>query len=404
MLVRRWFMRGAKTSEASANLVRRRLLGGSWKAGVLVACSRVIPEEWVTALAQEAGPPERRIIRSMRPQDWETPVALLNSWITPADVFYVRSHLYTPTVDLETWTLTIAGEVDRPVTLRMTDLRQMPQVTMPVTLECAGNGRAFFDPPVAGTQWQRGAVGTARWTGIRLSDLLKRAGLKPSGRYVWFDGADTPMGNVPDFVRQLPRVKAVHPDTLLAFQMNGQPLPITNGFPLRVIVPGWEGAYWVKWLTHIQVSDHEQDGFWVQTAYRYPRIRVSPGAAVDPKDTDPLTGLGVKSIITMPTTGAVRFGQSVDVSGFAWAGEATIARVDISVDGGSTWSAATLGSDQAPYAWRQFRFAWNPTERGSFVVFSRAADDRGRVQPVVPRWNPSGYLWNAIDRVQVDVQ
>ena len=223
----------------------------------------------------------------MRPQDWETPVALLNSWITPADVFYVRSHLYTPTVDLETWTLTIDGEVDRPVTLRMTDLRQMPQVTMPVTLECAGNGRAFFDPPVAGTQWQRGAVGTARWTGIRLSDLLKRAGLKPSGRYVWFDGADTPMGNVPDFVRQLPRVKAVHPDTLLAFEMNGQPLPIANGFPLRVIVPGWEGAYWVKWLTHIQVSDHEQDGFWVQTAYRYPRIRVSPGAAVDPKRWSP---------------------------------------------------------------------------------------------------------------------
>jgi len=384
---------------------RRRFLSLAWQSGVAAAFSSVIPPiSSYDVFAQAAPTAERRIIRSIRPQDWETPVALLDSWITPNDLFYVRCHFYTPTVDVATWRLTIDGEVDRPVTLGMNDLRQMPRVTLPVTLECAGNGRAFFDPPVAGTQWQRGAVGNARWTGVRVSDVLKRAGLRASGRYLWLDGADRPLGKAPDLIRQLPIDKALHQDTLLAYEMNGKPLPVANGFPLRIIVPGWEGAYSVKWLTHIQVSDRENDGFWVQTAYRYPKKDVAPGAAVDPKDMGPLTGLAVKSIITAPATGRLARGQAAVITGFAWAGEANVVKVDVSTDNGSTWMPATLGKEKAPYAWRQFQHPWRPTEPGSVVVLSRATDDKGRVQPIVERWNPSGYLWNVVDQVRVDVE
>jgi DMSO/TMAO reductase YedYZ molybdopterin-dependent catalytic subunit len=286
----------------------------------------------------------------------------------------------------------------------MADLRAMPAVSLPVTLECAGNGRAFFEPPVAGVQWQRGAVGNARWTGVRLQDVLTRAGVKPTGRYLWLDGADKPMGTVPDFIRQLPSDKAADPDTILAYEMNGQALPVANGFPLRLIVPGWEAAYSVKWLDHIQVSDREHDGFFVQTAYRYPRMRVAPGAAVDPKDMAPLGGLVVKSIITSLAEGVVRQRGPIAVAGFAWAGEANITGVDVSADNGSRWSAATLGRDQARYAWRQFSYQWQPEASGSFVVMARATDDKGRVQPIAPHWNPSGYLWNAVERVRVDVE
>ncbi|MBI4475786.1 MAG: sulfite oxidase [Acidobacteria bacterium] len=381
---------------------RRRFLARAWQFGLLAGASRLVPGGG-GLLAQGTNPAERRLVRSARPQDLETPVALLDSWITPNDLFYVRSHLYTPSIDLESWTLSIDGDVERPLTLGMTELRQMPRVSMPVTLECAGNGRAFFDPPVAGVQWERGAVGNARWTGVRLADVLKRAGVKSSGRYVWLDGADRPMGKVPDFIRQLPLDKAMHPDTLLAYEMNGVPLPMANGFPLRAIVSGWEAAYSVKWLTHVQLSPLEHDGFFVQTAYRYPRMRVAPGAAVDPKDMAPLVGLVVKSIITSPADGTVAGRGVIPVSGFAWAGEANIVRVEVSTDHGSTWSMATLGADKAPYAWRHFRYDWRARDAGSHLVLARAADDRGRVQPFVAQWNPPGYLWNAVDRVRVNV-
>src|SRR5262245_43550961 len=167
---------------------------------------------------------------------------MLNTWITPNELFFVRSHMYTPSIQLPMWSLNITGDVERPLTLRMDDLRAMSPVTMAVMLECAGNGRAFFDPPVAGIQWERGAVGNARWTGVRLAEILKRAGVRGTARYVWLDGADRPPGTMPDFVRQLPVEKAMHPDTLLAYAMNGEPLPLQHGFPLRAIVPAWEGA------------------------------------------------------------------------------------------------------------------------------------------------------------------
>jgi sulfite oxidase len=348
---------------------------------------------------------EKLIVRSARPPDYETPVALLDSWITPIEHFYVRSHLPAPGgVEAATWTLSIDGEVNAQTTLTLDDLRKMPSATITSTLECAGNGRAFFEPPVAGIQWMKGAIGTARWTGVRLSDVLKRAGVKSTGRFVTMNGADRALGTMPDFVRQVPMDKAMHADTILAYEMNGQPIPALHGFPLRAIIPGWEGAYSVKWLTSLRVIDKEFDGFWVATGYRYPTKRVAPGSAVDPKDMAPLVGLAVKSLITRPLEGAILTPGKVDVAGFAWAGETDIARVEVSADSGATWQAARLTGEQAKYTWRRFEFSFDAAKPESYLILSRATDANGRTQPVTAAWNPSGYLWNAPDSVRIEVK
>jgi DMSO/TMAO reductase YedYZ molybdopterin-dependent catalytic subunit len=389
-------------SRGNGLLSRRSLLARLATMAPFAAAGPLIPSWASRVLAQAPAGKERLIIRAARPQDLETPVGLLDTWITPNDRFFVRSHLYTPEVDRNQWRLTVGGEVARPASLTFDDLRQLPQVTIAATLECAGNGRANFTPPVAGVQWQKGAVGTARWTGVRLADVLGRAGVNVAGRFVLLDGADVPLGRMPDFVRQIPIAKAMDPSTLIALEMNGSPIPVPNGYPARAIVPGWEGAYSMKWLTGVRVLAEEHDNFWIKTAYRYPTRPVAPGAAVPPEQMAPVTGLAVKSLITSPADGATAAGV-VSIRGVAWAGEANIATVDVSTDGGSTWAAARLGDDHARYCWRQFTYEWRPAAPGAYLVMSRATDDTGRVQPIVPQWNPSGYLWNAIDQVRVNV-
>jgi DMSO/TMAO reductase YedYZ molybdopterin-dependent catalytic subunit len=395
--------RSRDSEEGLARISRRSVLAMLHRLLGAIAAIPLLPSVDRVAHAQTGADKSELIVRSARPQDLETPVALLDSWLTPNHRFFVRSHLYAPEIDIRQWRLTVAGEVERPLTLTLDELRTLPEENRVVTIECAGNGRAYYDPPVAGVQWQKGAVGTARWTGVRLADVLARARVKSSARFVLLDGADVPVGTMPDFVRQVPLEKATHPDTLLAYAMNGTPLPVANGFPLRAIVPGWEGAYAVKWLTSIRVLDREGDSFWIKTAYRYPKKRIAPGAAVAPEDMAPVAGLFVKSLIAAPLDGAKLSAGTVLVKGFAWAGDANITGVDISADGGSTWSPARLGTDRAPYAWRQFEYEWRVDDPGSYLIMSRATDDRGRVQPIVAQWNPSGYLWNAIDRVRVDV-
>ena len=383
------------------NPSRRHFLDTLWYAGAASALYGWLPSSGLAGQQELAK--DGLIVRSARPQDLETPAHLLTSWITPIDRFYVRSHFYAPAIDAGAWTLVIDGDVEEPLTLALADLKRITSKTTIVTLECAGNGRAFYDPPVAGVQWEKGAVGTARWTGVRLRDLLRMARIRPSARHLWLDGADRGVGRAPDFVRNLPLEKALDADTLLAYEMNGQTLPLAHGFPLRAIVPGWEGAYSVKWLTQIRASDREHDGAFVQGGYRYPRRPVPPGATVNAADMEPLTGLAVKSVITSPAANALLPMGRLHVSGFAWAGEAEIARVDVSLDGGRTWAAARLGADRARYAWRQFDYDWLPQGPGSYLALSRAADTRGRVQPIVSEWNPSGYLWNAIDQVRLNV-
>jgi DMSO/TMAO reductase YedYZ molybdopterin-dependent catalytic subunit len=218
---------------------------------------------------------------SLRPPDYETPVALLDSFITPNEHFYVRSHLpVPPSLDAAAWRLQVEGEVDSAASLSVADLRALPPTTVTVTLECAGNGRAFFSPAVAGIQWKKGAVGTARWTGARLADILKRAGVKEQARFVHMQGADKPLGTMPAFVRQVPMDKAMHPDTVIAYEMNGQPIRRAR-LPLRAIVPGWGGRVRHEVLTTLRVAEQPSDSFWVATGYRYPVKRVAPGAAVD---------------------------------------------------------------------------------------------------------------------------
>lgn len=381
---------------------RRTFLHGAIQAAALGAVPGLAPLG--RALQRGGSPPDPRlIVRSRSPQDLETPVHLLSDWITPNDLFFVRSHLPTPDVDAATWTLRVGGSVERPLTLRLDDLQALPRVTVVATLECAGNGRAFFDPAVAGVQWQRGAVGNARWTGVRLSDVLRRAGARPAGQFVLLDGADRPIGTVPDFSRTVPIAKAMHRDTLLAFEMNGVPIPVSHGFPLRAIVPGWEGAYWVKWLTALTVLDSQHDGFFVQTAYRYPRQVVAPGSLVPASEMEPLTGMTVKSLLVSPEAGASLPAGRLRAAGFAWTGEGEIARVDVSTNGGKSWQRASLGRERAPYAWRSFEYEWREAPLGAYTVMARATDSRGRTQGDVPPWNPSGYLWNAPDRVAVTV-
>jgi DMSO/TMAO reductase YedYZ molybdopterin-dependent catalytic subunit len=347
---------------------------------------------------------DKLIIRSIRPPDFETPVSLLNTFITPNDAFYVRSHIPIPQIDAATWALKIGGEVNSPITLSLDEIKKLPAVTITNTLECAGNGRAFFQPALAGIQWEKGAVGNARFTGARMSDVLKKAGVKTGGVNVEMHAADRPPGTMPAFVRQVPMAKAMHPDTVIAYEMNGEPIPLVHGAPLRAIVPGWEGAYSIKWLNTLNVIAKDSDSFWVATGYRYPTRRVAPGAAVDAKDMAPLTGLIVKSLITTPADGASQAVGKIVVGGFAWAGEDDIKAVDISIDSGATWRPARLTGERARYAWRRFEFEFNAARPESYLILSRATDSKGKMQPAVSQWNPSGYLWNQYDSVRVEVK
>src|SRR5437660_987661 len=191
------------------------------------------------------------IIRSHNPEDFEMPLDGFSTWITPAEHFFVRTHLYKPTVDANQWRLKVGGQVSNALTLEMADLKKLPRVELVSVIECAGNGRSFYQPTVTGLQWRYGAVANVRWTGVRLGDVLKKAGMKSSTKEILFNGADVPMGTMPDFVRTVPVAKAMHPDTLLAYEMNGGPIPASHGFPLRLIVPGWAGDSWAEGVTDI---------------------------------------------------------------------------------------------------------------------------------------------------------
>jgi DMSO/TMAO reductase YedYZ molybdopterin-dependent catalytic subunit len=390
-------------SAYNRHMTRRELMAMARRLAAAGAAAPFVPAARLRA--QDAWGKDRLIRLSAHPPDYETPVALLDSAITPAEHFFVRSHLPVPTpLDAAAWRLAVDGEVRQPLSLSVSDLRALRAVTTTVTLECAGNGRAFFTPPVAGIQWTKGAVGTARWTGARLADILARAGAAQTARWVHMSGADRPPGTMPPFVRQVPMAKAVHPDTIVAYEMNGQPIPPVHGFPLRAIIPGWEGAYAMKWLTRLHVSTTGSDSFWVAAAYRYPVRRVAPGAAVDAKDMAPLTGLVVKSLITTPLDGATLGVGPVTVGGFAWAGETDIARVEVSTDHGVTWRPAQLIGSRQQYTWRRFAYRFIADRPASYLLLSRATDARGSVQPAVAHWNPSGYLWNQYDAVRVEVR
>jgi DMSO/TMAO reductase YedYZ molybdopterin-dependent catalytic subunit len=343
------------------------------------------------------------ILRSFRFFDLETPVEYFNTWLTPVPHFFVRNHMHEPSeLDASTWKLSVGGEVEKPFTLTLSDLARLETHSVVNTLECAGNGRSMQRPQVPGIQWGKGAVSTAKFSGPRLRDVLQRAGIKPSGKHVMFHGRDEVPGKVPPFIRSIPIDKALDSDTLIATHMNGAPLTKHHGFPARALVPGWIGAASCKWLAEIKVLDAEFVGNFMSPGYRLPNQPIKPGDAVKPEDTHPVTGLNVKSVISGPLDGSALKPGRLSIHGAAWAGEADIAKVDISTDGGSTWSPATLGHEQARYAWRLWHHDFL-AKSGDYSILSRATDTQGRVQPETAAWNPSGYLYNAIDQVKIHV-
>jgi sulfite oxidase len=386
MISRRDFMKAASAAIAAAGAIHPLL-------------------SWATNDSVTVPGKDGMILRSLRFLDLEMPPQYANSFITPLQHFFIRNHMHEPsTLDAGEWRLSIGGEVEKPLTLSLAELARIESHTLANTLECAGNGRGFHSPKVPGVQWQKGAVGTARFSGPRLRDLLQRAGVKATGKHVMFRGLDEVPGKVPPFIRSIPIEKAIDADTLVATQMNGASLTRHHGFPARALVPGWIGAASCKWLTEIKVLDKEFDGNFMNPGYRMPNRPVKPGDAVKPEDTHPVTALNVKSLIASPSDGSSLKSRAIHVQGAAWAGEADIAKVEISTDGGATWQNAQLGKEQSHYAWRLWSYRWRAPKADDYTILSRATDSQGRTQPETAMWNPSGYLYNAIDQVKIHVQ
>ena len=344
------------------------------------------------------------ILHNDRPEDLETPLAYFDQWITPNDAFFVRQHLPRPVIEEASYRVAIGGRTERQMKLSLAELRKLPQHKLPAVLECTGNGRGFYQPRVPGVQWGRGAVGNAEWSGPRLVDVLKLAGADLTAAYVTVNGADVGVAKTPDFIRSMVMRKAVDPNTILAMNMNGERLPDLHGFPLRMVVPGWDGTSWVKWVNSLVVSNEQDKGFFMDPAYRFPKHPGLPGQPVDRADLEVIEGMPVKSYITAPADGDKLPMAGAVLRGMAWAGEEHVTKVDVSTDGGSTWTAAQLSEKSLPYTWRLWKTEWRPVQTGFYTVMSRATDSAGRVQPIVSRWNPSGYLFNAIDRVGVVVE
>lgn len=342
-------------------------------------------------------------VLSSRPEDLEMPMEGFGTWITPVERFFVRSHHYTPEVKLADWKLSVGGKVANALTLTMDELKKLPRVELVSVLECAGNGRSLYEPTMPGLQWEYGSVGNAKWAGVRLADVLKKAGVQTGAIEVWFDGADVPVGAQPEFQRTIPIKKALDPNTLLAYEMNGAALDPSHGFPLRVVVPGWAGDSWVKWVTKIEVRDTEFDGFFMKTGYRHPGKGVLPGVAVDPAKMTPVTNLSIKSILASHADRSeVKLGP-VKLAGAAWSHTSPVMSVEVSTDAGRTWKAATMGTDKAPFAWRLWEFNWTPPQEAYYSVMVRARNAAGEMQPLAQEWNPSGYSHNVVHRVNLHV-
>ena len=347
------------------------------------------------------------ILLTSRPPQLETPMKYFEHAITPNDAFYVRYHIYPPTeVDLSTWRLKVSGHVERPLDLSMDDLTsRFPPVKLVAVNQCSGNSRGHFSPRVFGGQWSNGAMGNAEWTGVRLQDVMKAAGMKTGVVDVCFNGLDTPPSpTVPDFEKSLTVEHIMSdPDILVAYEMNGRPLPLLNGFPLRLIVPGWYATYWVKNLSNISVLDHAFDGFWMRKAYLIPD---TPCGCIEPGTTAahmvPINRMNTRSFVISPAQGTtVHSGRRVMLKGIAFDGGYGIEQVMLSTDHGASWRAAELGGDLGKYSFREWTLPWTPPRAGIYRLMVRATNRIGESQPLEPLWGPSGYMRNNIEHVDV---
>lgn len=351
--------------------------------------------------------PQKRMMIGLteRPPQLETPFSVFNeSVITPNDAFFVRYHLagVPYDIDADTFTVEIKGKVDKPTKLSLVDIKKMPSVEIVAVNQCSGNSRALFTPRVAGGQLGNGAMGNARWKGVPLKMVLDKAGVQAGAKQVVFGGMDGPVSDkTPDFAKALDIDHARDGEVMLAYAMNGENLPLLNGFPLRLIVPGYYGTYWVKHLNEITVIDNVFDNFWMKTAYRIPDNEcncVEPGTA--PKATIPINRFTVRSFITNVANGAkVKAGNTV-LKGIAFDGGKGIKEVSVSSDGGKTWLPTKLGKDLGKYSFREWQTAVK-LPAGSHELKVRATSNDGKAQPMESLWNPAGYLRNGVETVRV---
>ena len=352
------------------------------------------------------------VLLNDKPWNMEAQAHLLDDKITPNKFMFIRNNGKIPeNVDEASWTLSFDGEsVKQKKTYTLNELKsKFKQYTYQLTLECGGNGRSEFDPPAKGNQWTIGAVGCATWTGIRLKDILADVGIKDDAVYIGYHAADTHLSGDPKkepISRGVPMAKALQDETLIAFKMNGKDIPLAHGYPLRLIVGGWPASASGKWLNGISIRNKVHDGTKMMgTAYRVPCEPVAPGEEVKDEDMCIIESMPVKSLITYPKTGAtIKNGSSLNIRGHAWAGELEVAKVEYSIDFGSTWQACNLESPTNRLAWQHFSASIKFPKPGYYEVWAKAIDSQNMAQPMIlPGWNPKGYLNNACHRIAIKV-
>jgi DMSO/TMAO reductase YedYZ molybdopterin-dependent catalytic subunit len=394
-------------------ITRRTLITGSVGSLLLTATGNASLHAADLAPANEliALPGKKPLIkRTFRPPNFETPLADLRTPFTANEAFFVRYHLASiPEVDPRSWRLRVGGaSAQRSLELSLDELRNgFERVRIAAINQCSGNRRGLFTPRVAGVQWQNGAIGNATWTGVRLRDVLRKAGVRGDALEAVFDGADSQLlSATPDFVKSLPIDRALDENTLIAFEMNGRPLPHWNGAPARLVVPGWTATYWVKHLTDIRVEPRAFEGFWMKTGYRIP-TGVFAGArfhSQETRETTPIAEILVNSLVTSHESGArVPPGKPAFVEGWAWDGGSGIAAVDISRDGGKSWQPAALGENMGRFSWRGFRTPVDTAQRGTIELLVRASARSGARQPSQLTPNPAGYHHNTIQTLALEV-
>jgi DMSO/TMAO reductase YedYZ molybdopterin-dependent catalytic subunit len=406
-------------SSHDAHPSRRRVIGQAGAMGALLASTPAWAQA-VTNLGLPSGPNEREltkafpekgemILQRTRPPLLETPFAVYDKGVfTPNDQFFVRWHLATipESVDVASFRLSVTGHVEKELSLSLTDILGLPRFNIAAVNQCSGNSRGYVAPRVPGAQWGHGAMGNAKWTGVRLRDVLDKAGIRSGAVQVQFNGLDEGvLPETPDFLKSLDIDHARDGEVMIAYQMNGAQLPMLNGFPLRLIVPGWYSTYWVKMLNAITVLDKTDDNYWMKTAYRIPD---TPGATVKPGEkgfkTVPINRMVPRSFITNLTAGAhLASGKPSVVRGIAFGGDCGLETVELSADGGKTWMPTTLGKDEGKYSFRSWQVSFTPSSSGRQVLTVRAKNTAGVMQPDKPTWNGGGFMLNVIEATTIVV-
>lgn len=412
MITRRSLLEAAGTGAIIAGGGREvwRALASEAKAE---SASPVLPSQLPAGTRQaallDALPGKKPLLKlSYRPPNYETPVEMLSTAITPNDAFFVRYHLADiPEVNAQTWRLSIGGVgAEREASLSLDELRQLPAVEVAAVCQCSGNRRGLFEPHVPGVEWGYGAMGCARWKGARLKDVLDRVGLKREALEIVLAGTDKgAVDKTPLFVKSLPVWKAIEDTTLVAYEMNGSPLPHWNGFPARIVVPGWTATYWMKHVTRIDVVTKPFEGFWMKSAYRIPVGKfpvVAHFASQETAVNTPITEMVVNSLMTSHIDGAtVKAGGTATIGGVAWDAGYGIHAVDISTDGGRTWTAAALGEDLGRFAFRSFSYALPVPAKGKYKITARATNRIGQSQAAALIANPAGYHHNVLQTINL---